>query len=64
MKSLKNKIEKDLSDKICYVCLKQIKELKIYIGKNMFRHPKCIPGSSKWLKSKISKKTEHFYKKI
>jgi hypothetical protein len=40
----------------CYVCYGRIrKDEGIYIGNDMWRHKKCKPGSSRWLKSKVGR---------
>jgi len=41
---------------ICYVCGKVTSGKTIYIGNGLHRHVECEPGSSRWLKSPISKK--------
>ena len=42
---------------ICYVCGKVIGGKIIYIGGGLHRHAQCEPGSSRWLKSPIGKKS-------
>ena len=48
---------------LCIVCKKEIKNQSLYLGKDMYRHIECAPGTAKWLKSKEIKVTEDFYKK-
>jgi hypothetical protein len=44
----------ELKKDYCYVCCERIKKDEgIYIGNDMWRHKKCKPGSSRWLKSKV-----------
>ncbi len=43
---------------ICYVCGKVIKGKAIYVGKGLYRHTECAPGSKRWLKSAVSKKSD------
>lgn len=40
----------------CYVCLKPLKR-GVYIGKGIFRHESCSPGTARWLKSEVGKKS-------
>ena len=48
----------------CYVCEKKIpNKQEVCIGNNTYRHPKCVPGGSRWLKSKLNKITDIYYKK-
>gem|GEM_PF-5855398 len=42
---------------ICYVCGKVIKGKMIYIGGGLYRHVECEPGSYRWLKSPVGKKS-------
>lgn len=44
---------------VCYVCSEVIKDGQesVYIGKGMSRHEGCAPGSAKWLKSIIGRKS-------
>jgi len=42
----------------CYVCKEYVKVSKAqYIGNDLYRHTGCYPGSIKWLKSDIGKKS-------
>ncbi|HVN95179.1 MAG TPA: hypothetical protein VMT62_02005 [Syntrophorhabdaceae bacterium] len=46
----------ELKKEYCYVCCQRIKENDgIYIGQNKWRHKKCKPGSTQWLKSPLSR---------
>lgn len=42
---------------ICYVCGKEIRDRDVCIGKGLYRHTSCEPGSSRWLKSSVSKRS-------
>lgn len=50
------KITPDLKG-CCYVCLKPIKKEGVYIGNGIFRHEACSPGTARWLKSEVGKKS-------
>ena len=35
----------------CFVCKGRIRQKEaVYIGSNLYRHKRCFPGSSKWMK--------------
>ncbi|HBA55799.1 MAG TPA: hypothetical protein DCZ04_15455 [Syntrophorhabdus aromaticivorans] len=45
---------KELKKDYCYVCYQRIKQDEgIHVGRDMWRHRKCKPGSRRWLKSKV-----------
>ena len=47
-----------MQDIICYVCAKKIKDGDgQYLCKDTWRHHDCCPGSTKWLRSSIGKKS-------
>ncbi len=51
----------ELKKDYCYVCYGRIKnEEGIYIGNGMWRHAKCKPGSSRWLRSRVGQES-HLY---
>lgn len=37
----------------CYVCGRTIKSTPVYIGKGIYRHERCYPGSARWLNSEV-----------
>lgn len=43
---------------ICFVCRKVIKGEIRYIGKGMYRCEKCKPGSARWKRSSVGKKSD------
>lgn len=46
-------------DKTCYVCHKGInKKDEIHIGKGIYRHDRCHPGSVRWIRSETGKKSK------
>jgi hypothetical protein len=40
---------------VCYVCGRKIKSEPVYIGKGLFRHESCYPGSMRWINSDIGR---------
>ncbi len=55
MEPLFSEMKKDY----CYVCFQRITDAdSICIGQNKWRHKKCKPGSSHWLKSPLSKEDD------
>lgn len=44
--------------KICYVCLKPFKTEAVYIGKGVYRHESCSPGTVRWLKSEVGRQSD------
>lgn len=43
---------------ICFVCNRVIKGEIRYIGKGMYRCEKCKPGSARWKRSSVGKKSD------
>jgi hypothetical protein len=41
----------DESTGACYVCGRVLKEGLVYIGKGLYRHESCYPGSLRWINS-------------
>jgi hypothetical protein len=41
----------------CYVCNQRIKCDPVYIAMGLFRHERCCPGSIKWLKSPVGRRS-------
>jgi len=47
----------ELRKDYCYVCCQKITgNDSVYIGQNKWRHKKCKPGSTQWLKSPLNEK--------
>jgi hypothetical protein len=56
VKYLQEPLFEELKRDICYVCYGKIKKDEgIYIGNGMWRHGKCKPGGSTWLKSPVGR---------
>jgi len=55
MKYLMEPLFEELKKDYCYVCCQRITDDGVYIGQNKWRHKKCKPGSTQWLKSPLSK---------
>jgi len=48
---IKPKVEQVQGPDTCFVCKSRIRHKEvIYIGNNLYRHKRCFPGSSKWMK--------------
>lgn len=43
---------------ICFVCSRVIKGKNRYIGSGKYRCEKCKPGSARWMRSSVGKKSE------
>lgn len=42
---------------ICFVCGRVINGKIKYIGKDMYRHENCKPGSARWMRSYVGRKS-------
>jgi hypothetical protein len=53
---LQEPLFEEMKKEVCYVCYERIRnEEGVYIGKELWRHKKCKPGSANWLKSKVGR---------
>ena len=49
----------ELKKEYCYVCGQRIKKDEgLHVGNGIWRHKKCKPGSSPWLRSSLSKESK------
>lgn len=56
MRYFQEPLFEELRKDYCYVCCKRIKnDDGVYIGNNTWRHKKCRPGSTQWLKSPLNR---------
>ena len=39
----------------CYVCGRELKAELVYIGKGLYRHESCFPGSLRWINSAVGR---------
>ena len=43
---------------VCYVCAHKITGNPVYIGKALYRHQRCEPGSARWQQSERGKASD------
>jgi hypothetical protein len=57
-KYLQEPLFEEMKREVCYVCYDRIKaDEGVHIGKGKWRHERCKPGSTNWLKSKVGRES-------